>query len=190
MREFRDDQGRPWIVALTVASAERVRGLVTVDVTDDVEQPDGSTKRQTRSVPFDMIDASNIAQTLEVLRSNYGRVGEVLYALCRKQADDKSIDRESFLDGLRGDAIDAGIKAIEGELTDFFPLRLRRMIALLVDRTNELAGELMSQAEENLKKVTVKGVLSGNSSGSVPESSASIQANGPSDNSSSLATPA
>ena len=88
MREFRDDQGRPWMVALTVAAADRVRGTVTLDVPEDVEQPDGSVRRQTRTVPFDLIDAGNISRTLEVLRSQYGKIGEVLYAICRGQCDE------------------------------------------------------------------------------------------------------
>ena len=96
MREFRDDQGRPWMVALTVAAADRVRGMVTLDVADDVEQPDGSVQRQTRQVPFDLIDAGNISRTLEVLRSQYGKIGEVLYAICRGQCEEKKITREQW----------------------------------------------------------------------------------------------
>lgn len=186
MREFRDDQGRPWMVAITVASAERVRGLVTVDVTEDVEQPDGSVTRQTRAAPFDIIDTSNIAQTLQVLRSQYGKVGEVLYAICRKQCEDKKIDREAFLDGLRGDAIEAGVKAIEEELVDFFPPRLRTMVGLLASRMTELADELQQKAEAGLKAATLEALLaqSGMPSGKPPESSESTQESGLSDSSS------
>lgn len=192
MREFRDNEGRPWMVAITVASAERVRGLVTVDVTEDVEQPDGTVKRQTRQAPFDLIDTTNIAQTLQVLRSQYGKVGEVLYAICRKQADDKKIDRESFLDGLKGDAIEAGVKAIEEELVDFFPPRLRTMVGLLASRMTELADDLAAKAERGLREATVEQMLaqSGIASTKPPESSESTQESGPSDNSSPLATAA
>lgn len=192
MREFRDNEGRPWMVAITVASAERVRGLVTVDVTEDVEQPDGSVTRQTRAAPFDIIDTSNIAQTLQVLRSQYGKVGEVLYAICRKQAEEKKIDREAFLDGLKGDAIEAGVKAIEEELVDFFPPRLRTMVGLLAARMTELADDLAAKAEKGLREATVEGMLaqSGTPSGKPPESLASTQASGLSGNSSPLETAA
>lgn len=183
MKEFKDDQGRPWIVALTVASAERVRGLVTIDVDDDVPQPDGTVQRQRKAVPFDLIDAGNIAQTLEVLRSNYGKIGEVLYAICRKQSDDRGISREQFLEGLRGDAIEAGVKAIEEELVDFFPPRLRRMVGLLVGKTNELAAEAMGKAEEQLRAFTLETAVSGGSSTKPQESSASTPETGPSGNS-------
>jgi len=192
MREFRDDQGRPWVVALTVAAADRVRGLVTIDVTDDVDQPDGSVQRQTRTVPFDLIDAGSIHRTLEVLRSNYGKIGEVLYAICRQQVDDKKLTKEQFLEGLRGDALEAGVKALEGELVDFFPTRLRKMVGLLVAKMDEMASELMTRAEAGLEAATVETLVapSGTPSTKPQASSASTPETGPSATSSSLETAA
>jgi hypothetical protein len=192
MKEFRDDQGRPWMVAITVAAAERVRGLVTVDVTEDVEQSDGSVSRQTRKAPLDIIDTSSIANTLQILRSQYGTVGEVLYAICRKQCEDKKVSREDFLDGLRGDAIEAGVKAIEEELVDFFPPRLRKMVGLLATKMDEVATQMLDQAEARMQAATAASLLeqSGTQSTRPPESSASTQESGRSETSSSLATPA
>jgi hypothetical protein len=192
MREFRDDQGRPWMVALTVAAADRVRGLVTLEVAEDVEQPDGSVQRQTRTVPFDLIDAGNISRTLEVLRSQYAKIGEVLYAICRGQCEEKKVSREQFLDGLRGDALDAGTKALEQELVDFFPQRLRKMVGLLVSKMDEMAGELLAKAEAGLEAATMETLLgqSGTPSTRPPEFSESIPASGLSETSSSPATAA
>lgn len=186
MKEFRDDQGRPWMVALTVASAERVRGLVTIDVTEDVDQPDGTVKRQTRQVPFDLIDAGTINRTLEVLRSNYGKIGEILYAICRGQVEERKLTKEQFLDGLRGDSLEAAQRALEEELVDFFPPGLRKMVGLMVAKVREMAATLMSQAEAELETTTVDQLLerSGTLSTSAPESLASTQENGPSEDSS------
>jgi len=192
MKEFRDDQGRPWMVAITVAAAERVRGLVTVDVTEDVEQSDGSVSRQTRKAPLDIIDTSSIANTLQILRSQYGTVGEVLYAICRKQAGEKKVSREDFLDGLRGDAIEAGVKAIEEELVDFLPPPLRKMVGLLATNMDEVPAEMLGQAEARMQAATAASLLeqSGTQSTRPPESSASTPESGRSETSSSLATPA
>jgi hypothetical protein len=186
MKEFRDDQGRPWMVALTVASAERVRGLVQIDVTEDVDQPDGSVTRQTRQVPFDLIDAGNINRTLEVLRSNYGKIGEILYAICRAQVEDRKLSKEQFLDGLRGDSLEAAQQALESELVDFFPPGLRKMVGLMVAKVREMAATLMGQAEAQLETTTVEELLarSGTPSGSVPASSDVTPASGPSADSS------
>jgi hypothetical protein len=189
VKEFRDDQGRPWMVALTVAAAERVRGLVTVDVTEDVDQPDGNLLRQTRQVPFDLIDVSQINRTLEILRTNYGTIGEVLYAVCRQQVEEKHLTKEQFLEGLRGDAIEAGVKALEEELVDFFPQGLRRMVRLLAGKMDELAAELRATAEANLERVTIQSLgLSGTPSTRPQEFSASTPASGPSEISSSQET--
>lgn len=171
MREFRDDQGRPWVVALTVAAAERVRGLVTIDVTEDVTQPDGAVQRQTRTVPFDLIDAGNISRTLEVLRSQYAKIGEILYAICRGQCDEKKVSKEQFLDGLRGDALDAGVKALESELVDFFPQRLRRMVGLLVAKMDEMAGELLTRAEAGLEAATIETLVPSGTPSTRPQAS-------------------
>jgi hypothetical protein len=192
MKEFKDDQGRPWMVALTVAAADRVKGLVTIDVTDDVEQADGRIERQRRTEPFDLIDAGNISRTLEILRSQYGKIGEILYAICRKQCDEKKLTKEDFLEGLKGDALEAGVKALEAELVDFFPPRLRRMVGLLVAKMDEMATELTAKAEAGLAAATVESLIgaSGTQSMKQPESSASIPASGPSDNSSPLETAA
>lgn len=191
MREFRDDQGRPWVVALTVAAADRVRGLVSIDVTEDVDQPDGGVQRQTRAVPFDLIDAGNIHRTLEVLRTNYAKIGEVLYAVCRQQVDDKKLTKDQFLEGLRGDALEAGVKALEGELVDFFPTRLRKMVGLLVAKMDEMSVELMARAEAGLEAATVESLVPSGSPSTKPlASSASTPESGPSEISSLPATAA
>jgi len=185
MREFRDDQGRPWQVALTVASALRIRDNVTVDV---VDEHTGDRK----AVPFDMVDAANISQTFQVLRSQYAKIGEILYALLTKQVEAKSLTREDFLDGLRGDSLDAATKALEQELVDFFPQRLRKMIALLASKMDEVQNEMLDRAEAGLEKATIESLAgaSGTPSGKPLESSESIPASGPSDNSSLLVTAA
>jgi hypothetical protein len=184
MQEFKDDEGRPWRLALTVASALRVKGTVTVDVADD----QGNVK----TVPFDLVDSGTIPQTFQILRSQFATIGEVLYAILCKQAHEKGLDKDAFLEGLRGDALDAGAKALEKELVDFFPMRLRKMIGLLAAKMDEVQGELLGQAEAGLETATVQMLMaqSGVSSGKPQESLESTPASGPSDNSSSLVTAA
>lgn len=182
MREFKDDEGRPWRLALTVAAALRVKGMVSIDV----DQEDGSRK----SVPFDLVDSGTIPQTFQVLRTQFAKIGEVLYAILVKQVAEKGLDKEQFLEGLRGDALDAGVQALEQELVDFFPQRLRKMVSLLASKMSEVQGELLGQAEAGLEKATVATLVSGDASGKPQESSESIPASGPSDNSSSLGTAA
>jgi hypothetical protein len=186
MREFKDDEGRPWRLALTVASALRVRDLVTVEV-DELNEAGEPTGRRVKK-PFDLVDVGSIAQTLQALRVQFGTLGEVLHAMLVAQVEERKLTREQFLEGLRGDTLDAAARALEEELVDFFPLRLRRMVGSLASKMNEVTGELLEQAEAGLATVTAAS-LSGTSSGKPPASSASTPASGPSDSSPPPAPP-
>lgn len=185
MREFRDDQGRPWQVALTINSVLRVRDMVTIDVVDEAT---GERKPQ----PFDLADAGQITNTFQVLRSQFAKVGEVLYALLVKQVEDRKLTREDFLDGLRGDSLESATKALEAELVDFFPPRLRTMVGLLAAKMSEVADEMLMKAEASLKAATIESLAapSGMQSGKPQESLESSPESGPSASCSPLVTAA
>ena len=170
MREFRDDQGRPWHVALTVSSAARVKDLVRVVLppkTADEPAP-------TEAVPFDLIDAGEIARTFQVLRSNFSALGETLAALLLPQIIQKGLTKEDFLDALRGESLEQGGLAVEEELIAFFPPRLRGAIAALSARMKELADQMIDNLEAAIR-------APGPSSGSVQESPDSIPTTAPSE---------
>jgi len=181
MREFKDEEGRPWRLALTVSAALRVRDMVTVDV--DETDADGRPTGNRKPVPFDLVDVGTIAQTFQVLRGQFAKIGEVLYAMLIRQAEERKMTKEQFLDGFRGDSLEAAAKALEQELVDFFPLRLRTMIGLLAAKMDEVAAEMLDQAKAGLEAMKAP-PLSGTPSGRPPESSESIPASGPSDSSS------
>ncbi len=185
MREYKDEEGRPWRVALTIGAILRVKDMVSIDVVDDVT---GAVVKR----PFDMADAGQIAQTFQVLRSQFATIGEVLYAVLVKQVEERKLSREEFLDGLRGDSLEAAATVLEQELVDFFPPRLRKMVALLAQKMQEVASEMMAKAEATLSAATIESLAgqSGTPSGKQQESSGSTQPSGPSDNSSPLATAA
>lgn len=181
MREFKDNEGRPWRLALTVAAALRVRDMVTVEV--DELDGDGEPTGQRKPVPFDLVDVGTISQTFTVLRGQFSKIGEVLYAVLVKQVEEKKLTKEDFFEGLQGDALDAGAKALEQELVDFFPQRLRKMVGLLAAKMDEMSVELMAKAEAGLEQIKAED-LPGMQSGKPLESSESTPASGRSGNSS------
>lgn len=189
MIEFRDDQGRPWMLALTVGSALRVRDTVSIDVDREEDTPDGGTKRWREAVPFDLIDVGTISQTFQVLRSQYAKIGEVLYAILLQQIAAKGLTKDDFLDGLRGDSLEAATKALEQELVSFFPSRLRKMIGKMSEKMSQVQDEMLGRAEAQMDAATVDD-LSGMQSGKPLESSAVTPASGPSANSGLPETPA
>ena len=159
MREFRDDQGRPWHVSLTVSSAARVKDLVRVVL----PQKSADEPAPTEAVPFDLIDAGEIARTFQVLRSNFSALGETLAALLLPQIAQKGLTKEQFLDALRGDSLEQGGLAVEEELVGFFPPRLRGVVTALAARMTELAETVTKQAEAALQ---TPGPSSGNAAAS------------------------
>ena len=170
MREFRDDQGRPWYVSLTVSSAARVKDLVRVVLPPkSADEP-----APTEAVPFDIIDAGEIARTFQALRSNFSALGETLAALLLPQIEQKGLTKEQFLDGLKGESLEQGGLAVEEELVSFFPPRLRGVVTALSARMTELAETVTKQAEAALQ-------TPGPSSGSVPASPDSTPTTAPSD---------
>ena len=170
MREFKDNEGRPWHVSLTVSSAARVKDLVRVVLPPkSADEP-----APTDAVPFDLIDAGEIARTFQVLRSNFSALGETLYAILFSQIEQKGLTKEQFLDGLKGESLEQGGLAVEEELVSFFPPRLRGVVTALAARMTELAETVTKQAEAALQ-------TPGPSSGSAPASPDSTPTTAPSD---------
>ena len=170
MREFKDNEGRPWHVSLTVSSAARVKDLVRVVLPPkSADEP-----APTEAVPFDIIDAGEIARTFQVLRSNFSALGETLAALLLPQIIQKGLTQEQFLDALRGESLEQGGLAVEEELVGFFPPRLRGVVTALAARMTELAETVTKQAEAAL-------LTPGPSSGSAAASPDSTPTTAPSD---------
>lgn len=169
MREFRDNEGRPWQVALTVASAARVKDLVRV-------VPPAEEGTQPGEKPFDIIDAACVAETFSLLRTNYAAIGETLYAILLPKIEERGLTRDQFLDALSGESLDAGARAIEEEIVSFFPPRLRGVVSGLLSKLKALTEAVTTKAEADLEQLA----LPGTPSGSVPASSESTPEAGPS----------
>jgi len=184
VREIRDDEGRPWRITLNVSALMRIRDSVTYEA--EVENDDGTKTKQTG--PLDLADIGSIDKTLTVLKLQYTKLGEILWAILEPQATEKNISRDSFLDGLRGDALEEAAQALEAELIDFFPKRHRQMVQLMAEKYDELTVAMVEQAEQQMAAVNVDGALSGMPSGRRPASSDATLANGRSANSAKRGT--
>ena len=100
MKTFRDTAGREWLVSINITTIKRVKGLCGVDLLDI-----GA-------------DENNIIARLmddPVLLCN------VVYAICKPQADEREISDEVFGEAMAGDAIDSATDAVLSDLVDFIP---------------------------------------------------------------------
>lgn len=101
MPTFSDKDGRAWVVDINVSAVKRVRRMLDVDLTD---VNSGSPSLLTR------------------LAIDYVLVCDVLYVLCKPQADAMTppVSDEQFGEAMGGEALGSGHAALMGALVDFF----------------------------------------------------------------------
>ncbi len=158
MRTFRDMKGREWLIQINVAAVKRVRTLVDVDLLGLVDQGFGN---------------------LGKLLSDPVRLVDVLYALCKAEADAKGVTDEQFGEAMAGDAIEHAADAFLQELTDFFPNpRIRAGLKRVVAAAETLSDRMMDQMEARIDAIDLDAESERltASAGSSPESSASTPA--------------
>jgi len=157
MKTFNDNAGRTWTIAINVGTIKRVRGLLDVDLLEVVE-----------------------GKLIERLIRDPILLCDVVYAVCKPEADEKQISDEDFGKAMAGDAIEHATKALLEELVSFSPsprdrANLQRVLQTTwkaIDKARDViearieSGELDKVVEQALATAT-------NSSGDVPASSES-----------------
>ena len=156
MKTFQDNAGRQWTVTINVDAVRRVRSLIGVNLPDVLD--DGcKLLAQLHDDPILLVD--------------------VLYCVCKPEADTNEITDEDFGRAMAGDAIGHATAALLAELSDFFPnARQRAAMQELIRKTNTVADGLLEKAESAIRQLDpelVVKTLTGSSANS-PESSASI----------------
>lgn len=131
MRTFKDSAGHEWSLAVNVSSAKRVRDLVTVD-------GDGKPCR------VDLIDATAGDPPLAAkLHADVYLLVNVIYVLCKPEADAIGVTDEQFGERLGGHEYDAYLAFVE-EWEGFFRNLHRDDQARVVNRV----GDLVKKAVE------------------------------------------
>lgn len=165
MKPFKDNEGRTWSVSVTVSAIKRVRDLLGVDL---LKVTEGTLLQELAGDPVLLVD--------------------VVFALCKPEADKRGISDVEFGEAMAGDAIDAATVAVLEDLVDFFRsgprARLRKALAKMekieamalarADRVLD-SDQLERRVEASLDAMdrTMETNLStlGGSSGSTPASS-------------------
>ena len=157
MKCFVDNAGRSWTLAINVDAIKRVRGLLNVDLLEIVE-----------------------GKLIDRLIRDPVLLCDVVYAVCKPEADVQGVSDEDFGRSMAGDAIEHATKALLEELVGFSPsprdrVNLGRVLEktwAVMDRARDViearikGGEIEKAVEQALASV-------GTSSGAAPASSAS-----------------
>jgi len=176
MKTFTDNAGRDWVIEINVASLKRVKGLTGTDLIGLAVSMDTSVAERLASDPILLCD--------------------VLYAVCKPQADERGVSDEEFGRAMAGDAIESATVALLEDIVGFCPSprdraalgrvltamrdardKARDLVDQNLDRMIEggeidrIVTDAMMEAEQVLEQMT-----SGGSSTSAPASSGSIRA--------------
>ncbi|MBM4369840.1 MAG: hypothetical protein FJ102_26760 [Deltaproteobacteria bacterium] len=171
MRTFKDNGGREWTVEINVAALKRVRGLTGTDLMQVVEGSGGLIERLIKD-PVLLCD--------------------VVYAVCKTEADQRSVSDEDFGRAMAGDAIEHATAALLEELVSFCPSpRDRRNLGRVLTATRGVMDKARDLVEKRIDRLVEGGELEriaeaaltgagpptpGVSSGGAPESPGSIPA--------------
>ena len=127
VKTFIDNAGRTWTVAINVDAIKRVKSLLSVNLLDAVE---GKLIEQFITDPILLCD--------------------VLYVLCKPEADARAVSDEDFGRAMAGDAIDAGTTCLLEELVDFFPSGKRRLLAKALSKLRMYQAKAVELANKRL----------------------------------------
>jgi hypothetical protein len=133
VRTFVDNAGRTWTLAINVWAVKKVKGLLGVDL-------------------YSLIDG-NFEALGKLVGDPVGLV-EVLYCLCKDEADRLGVSDEDFGRGMGGDSLARATDAFLAEYTDFFPdPRVRAGLAKVLEKGKIVRDLMMDRMEEMLDKV-------------------------------------
>jgi len=155
MRTFQDSAGRTWTIAVSVDAVKRVRDLLKEDLLD-IE----------RTFPRLLVDPILLC--------------DVVYCVCKPQADAEKVTDVDFARAMAGDAIARAKVALVEELVDFFPEPgQRETLRLAIEKYGQLTEQVKEMVKARLSRQTlpkeIEAALTtvGDSFTSWPDSSAS-----------------
>lgn len=160
MKTFTDNAGRMWTVALNVDALKRVRSLCDVDLMQIVA--DGG-------------------KLLDRLMADPVLLCDVVFAVCKEEAETKGVSDVDFGKAMAGDPIEHATQALLEELVGFFPNRTQRdVLGKVLEKMRRyaaMAGQLAMakvddpELDERMRKAIEDEFRVGGLSPSAPASS-------------------
>ena len=152
MKTFNDNAGRNWMLSVNVGAIKRVRSLLSVDLMQVIE-----------------------GKLLEQLINDPVLLCDIIYVVCKTEADAQSVSDEDFGKAMAGDAIEHATTALLEELAEFFPLEKRRLLQKALNKLKTLETKALEMANLRLDSPELEAEMEaalnavGNSSGQPPE---------------------
>ena len=129
MRSFKDANGQEWSLTVDVGAIKRARTLAGFDLLSVLDD-----------------DLAPLAK----LSDDFVLLVDVIYSVCKPQADSRGVSDEQFGEGLVGDPICDAQGVLLAELADFFPrpeqrAAMRKVLAKVEQTTTAVLKRIDSE---------------------------------------------
>jgi hypothetical protein len=154
MKLFKDKEGMEWTIDVSVDALMRVRELAKVDL-------------------LDLENSCYLMAEDKILQA------EVLWAICKPQADQRNLSSTDFYRRLNAEALEAAAAAVPEEVLSFFPKPRREAVRRAMVKKTELEETGGRLAIDKIDRMDVQKILRdalGASSTSSPASAGSTPA--------------
>jgi hypothetical protein len=128
MKQFRDSKNIVWTVEINVSSIKRVKGALDCDLLKVVE-----------------------GNLIEELISNPVLLCDVLFVICKAEADKLGISDSDFGSAMSGDSLENATTALLEELVDFFPKAKRQLLTKALGKFQQMEVKAMQRANDKLE---------------------------------------
>jgi len=130
MAQFRDNNGRTWEVTVTTATLKRVKSLLH---------------------GVDLGKMASNGTIYSALADDPILLCDLLYAVCKPEADAAGVSDEDFGRGMAGDAIDDATTALMEGLIDFFPKGRRNLYRKALTKQHVLTEKAIAMIERRIE---------------------------------------
>lgn len=128
-KQFTDADGRAWPVPVNVSTIKRTRDLIGINLLDIVAD-NGALMQKLSTDPITLCD--------------------VLYCVCKDQADRLSLTDCQFGELLAGDCLEAATLALLEGLTDFFPKAKRELLRTALGKLDAYQGQIIGRLQKRM----------------------------------------
>lgn len=132
MKTFTDCMGRTWTVTINVGTIKRVKTMLGINlleaITDDLA---------------------------EKLKNDVCMLVDVLYVICKNEADAKNITDENFGEAMAGDALENATNAFLDELIDFFPAEKKMILRKAINKLNQAEKKALEMGNKYIEDMQI-----------------------------------
>ena len=136
MKTFVDNMGKTWTVTVNVGTIKRVKDLLGINLV--------------QAITGDLI---------EKVENDICLFVDILYVVCKQQAQANNISDEKFGELLGGDSLEKATEAFLEQLIDFFPEAKRKLYRKAWSKTKQAQVLAVQKLEKKLQAMDLEQML-------------------------------